>query len=442
MPRQWIAAMAGIFALGFAGQVVASPPPCDDSLYTSDKQFEGVASCAAAQCHSRNEGGASPKLAEYSIWVRTDKHSKAYSVLSDPKSRRMVELLKDPRAPDPMKPEKNTLCLDCHVQPNALKASNGPRFDLADGVACENCHGPAQEWRTLHTQEGWKGKSTEEKRKFGMWDTKDLVSRAQLCVRCHIGTKDSSVDHNLIAAGHPRLGFEFKAFLDGMPKHWDEEGINKQPDFPARAWYIGQIISARAAVEVLTGWTSRPAKNSLDFAAYDCYACHHDLRQPSWRQDQKDYYEGRVPGTLPFGNWYFATCRELVRTWPSKNATLLEQSLANLPEPFASRQGNVNDAARKLSDNLCLWLQEHPNAPTDWGRLLKAFNDEPVKNWDDAFQRTVAVSALRQSFPDNTPQAQELEAWLKSHPRESLNFPKGYTSPYGFSPKLYNSGTK
>jgi hypothetical protein len=29
------------------------------------------------------------------------------------------------------------------------------------------------------------------------------------------------VDHDLIAAGHPRLNFEFNAYFESLPAHWD-----------------------------------------------------------------------------------------------------------------------------------------------------------------------------------------------------------------------------
>jgi hypothetical protein len=38
-----------------------------------------------------------------------------------------------------------------------------------------------------------------------------------------------------------------------------------------------------------------------DFARFDCYACHHDLKVPSWRQERG--YGGRTPGRPPVPFW-------------------------------------------------------------------------------------------------------------------------------------------
>ena len=62
--------------------------------------------------------------------------------------------------------------------------------------------------------------------RFGFMDTKNLVSRIEQCAGCHIGQDARGglplrdVNHDLIAAGHPRLNFEFAAYHENQPKHW------------------------------------------------------------------------------------------------------------------------------------------------------------------------------------------------------------------------------
>src|SRR5262249_60064558 len=46
-----------------------------------------------------------------------------------------------------------------------------------------------------------------------------------------------------------------------------------------------------------------------EFAEYDCYACHHDLKVSSWRQKRDLDLPGSGPrpaGSSPWGTWYFS----------------------------------------------------------------------------------------------------------------------------------------
>ena len=80
-----------------------------------------------------------------------------------------------------------------------------------DGVNCESCHGPAQLWLAEHTQYGWNNRPPLEKERLGMRPTRELPERAAVCVGCHVGPPGRDMNHDLIAAGHPRLNFEFAA---------------------------------------------------------------------------------------------------------------------------------------------------------------------------------------------------------------------------------------
>ena len=52
-----------------------------------------------------------------------------------------------------------------------------------------------------------------------MNDLRDVATRAQICLRCHLGQASSDhtsrvVDHRLIAAGHPVLRFELDNYSE------------------------------------------------------------------------------------------------------------------------------------------------------------------------------------------------------------------------------------
>src|SRR5262249_17333411 len=197
-------------------------------------------------CHHANGPRGSPR-SEYTTWATYDPHARAGTTLFGKKSLTIEKNFKGLADLADAHPEKDLLCLNCHVQPRLTEAAaRHERFSLIDGVGCEACHGPAEKWVSRHYTDEWRGKTAEEKARLGMTNTRDLRVRAEVCVACHVGSGDSDVNHDLIAAGHPRLRFEFGAYLANYPRHWsetkDKEG---RADFEAQAWLIGQAVSAQ-----------------------------------------------------------------------------------------------------------------------------------------------------------------------------------------------------
>src|SRR5437899_4916910 len=145
-----------------------------------------------------------------------------------------------------------------------------------------------------------------------------VLTLARTCAGCHVGAPPDpgqgiparEVSHDLIAAGHPPLRFELVNYLNAMPPHWNTRAATERhgTGFTAKLWTVSQLVSAQAAVDVLNyraKQTEAPSRKQTpwpEFAEYDCFACHHNLGQPSWRQRQ----ERRLrPGALPWGTWYF-----------------------------------------------------------------------------------------------------------------------------------------
>src|SRR5262249_45161428 len=120
----------------------------------------------------------------------------------------------------------------------------------------------------------------------------------------------------LIAAGHPRLNFEFGAYHANMPHHWsdardkDAKYGDAGPDFEARAWAVGQAVTADAALKLLAHRADKESAPWPEFAEYDCFACHHNLQGKSWRQERD---LKRAAGSLTWGTWYFPMPRLLAK---------------------------------------------------------------------------------------------------------------------------------
>ena len=262
----------------------------------SKAQWLGAGSCASAACHNSN-GLKGALGSEYTTWIVHDIHARAYKVLHNKRSHDIVDELPLDQKVDSKghvrKPYELGLCLNCHVHrdyDNAEAAGeHHPRFSKEDGVSCESCHGPAGSWIDGHYRTDW-----DRQR---MWPTRSLVERVKSCTPCHVGAKDMEVDHDLIAAGHPRLAFEFSAYHALMPHHWQdvkdrnpERFATAHADWDAKAWFVGQVATTQAALELLAHRRVWP-----EFAEYDCYACHHQIEGQSWRQDPS-LLKGRKPG--------------------------------------------------------------------------------------------------------------------------------------------------
>src|SRR5262249_38763662 len=97
-----------------------------------------------------------------------------------------------------------------------------------DGVGCAVCHGTFKPWVTEHANitgdNDWRSRSGDEKQKRGMIDLRNPLTRAELCMSCHIGNAQLGrvVTHDISAAGHPPLpSIEIATFTgDNMPRHW------------------------------------------------------------------------------------------------------------------------------------------------------------------------------------------------------------------------------
>ena len=161
---------------------------------------------------------------------------------------------------------------------------------------------------------------------------------------CHIGNKAEGrfITHAMYAAGHPPLPpFELVTYCRDMPRHYhafrdlpatsespaiaSEELIELAKTDPDKAWekfhfrlpaekdrpeaecpnarelVMGTVAAFEATMKLLADDAKdTPADQLLDFAHFDCYACHHDLKVPSWRQ--KRGYRG-VPGRPTMRPW-------------------------------------------------------------------------------------------------------------------------------------------
>jgi hypothetical protein len=304
-----------------ASEIAPAPNP---RKIASPSPLAGTPSCSARGCHGAIQPvGQRPlpdcldkidpaslpvvRQNEFSLWLARDKHAQAYQVLDGDLGRR---ILKNLYGEDKAKWNESA-CLACHTNPLAMVDESALlKQERLSGVGCESCHGAAARWLDAHTKPDWMCNSPLLKRAYGMRPVGDPVELAQTCVGCHVGAPAAEgrpvrdMNHDMIAAGHPRLNFELGAFLANMPPHWDEkeQAKHRNAGFEARVWAVGQVVTAQAALDLLADRARNMNRPWPEFSEYNCYACHHDLTTPSWRQSRG--YGDRKAGSLPWGTWY------------------------------------------------------------------------------------------------------------------------------------------
>lgn len=214
--------LCGILAIG--GLQTAALAEQTDSTAPAPR-FLGSQSCSSSSCH----GGASEKSDQYTIWSTHDfHHARPYATLETARSERLAEVLKIGNA------AQSPRCTVCHAPFATVPGERlGHDAKATEGVSCETCHGPAENWIRSHTRPDY---THADRVAAGMRDLKSLYVRANTCVACH-----QNIDPEIRAAGHPELIFELDGQSVTMPKHWREE-TNWNG---ARTWLVGQAVALR-----------------------------------------------------------------------------------------------------------------------------------------------------------------------------------------------------
>ena len=426
-------------------QAAVPPAPAASNSEGLGHQLIGVAGCNAVSCH----GGRSLVGGEAGAWQQRDTmHRRAYEILFNDVSVAMakkLDLKND--AGVSIGAHQHARCLACHSSSRDQKPNHGDRFALEYGVGCESCHGAAGDWIAKHTTRTWKSLSTTQKSELGFRNLGSLTTRAETCVACHIGSPAATVDHDLIAAGHPRLAFEMSSFHSMLPRHWDATLETQQdPGQEIRLWAIGQAASAKAMSDIAAARAKKAVHEKAshilpDFAEFDCNACHHDLTEPTLGRPTL-----RQPlGTPRWGSWSVPSAKFLAQGTASEKS--LESLLAVMGQSrLRSAPANeVDAAAQRASDDLASWLRSLESSRYDAAqamqllhRVIDAKSDaEWQPNWDGQMQRYLAIAAASQSLQRLTgktpfPPSSDSRALIPLRTR--LKYRPNYATPPAYDP--------
>jgi uncharacterized CHY-type Zn-finger protein len=368
-------------------------------------------------------------------------------VLFNARSQAIARALNIPEA------HKDSLCLKCHAV-EEMQSGHA----ISEGVGCGACHGPAEKWLPEHTLAGWKSRSNTEKEELGFLPLSNLVTRSLTCAGCHVGNADREVNHDLIAAGHPRLAFEYTSyhFRPDYRQHWMER--TPQPDFEVRAWVCGQAATLRAATELLQQRAERAVANHPravwpEFSGYSCFSCHQKIGAENLQQGTSPAKrQAGVPGWELWSSTAAKVAAELsdlaypgVHKPDLHELDILQKLMGKpIPNPKA-----IAAQAKRAVAELDIWLAElhaadeckreyrlPADAPRQFVRELSrnAFSKDRQKladlDWDAWNVNFLGCAAMYhaaggyRAFPEWSAPLTDL--------RVTLKFPLGFNSPGGF----------
>jgi hypothetical protein len=431
-----VAAVACLLASGCwqpASPLATTPVATVARSTVADAQVTGVSSCSSSGCHGKPFNGIQRDWqTAYHVWAAEDPHRHAFEVLY---TERSVEIVQNLCRTVEEKPDHTAAlrkyCVGCHA------TAFGGSGELQMGVSCESCHGKAGSWLDKHYLASW---PAERGSASDFSDTSDLSIRAAVCTGCHVGPVPGpdgglhDVNHDLIAAGHPRLTFELDAYLTNLPKHWDEtkDQAPYQGAFHVNAWAAGQEQLARRLT-----WQvgERQARGPWpEFANFECFDCHHAIRPPGDARAQAAAARGGMPrpAVLPLAQLLpaplqaqLSTSRDLLNdSWLTASVPGPITAFA-LPKPTTTGPNNRNS------------LKSHAQALHKLLATWKGGADRGL-TWDQAVQFYLAIEALARDL-DNEPgkslaiAAKALSAELLSQGFK-LGEPTQYDSPLQFDP--------
>jgi hypothetical protein len=387
------AVLGGIAAV--VGCVVAYAAHAATLPYQSKDQHLGVASCASSLCHGSVTPNANYNvlLNEFVTWSHQDAHAKAFQALTSERGRSIAGKLGLPSA------ESAKECLDCHAD-NVAPTQRGAKFALADGVGCEACHGGAERWIASHAT----AKATYQSDvSQGMFPSANLGDRAQLCESCHVGNSDKQATHNIMGAGHPRLGFELDTYLALEPPHYagDAGYRRRKPTFNhAQTWAAGQLQASALQLDLLQGPLLRAGGVFPELALFNCSACHDSsMQRLEWRR--RAMTQLTSPGMVPLNDAYWRMSWIIARAINPEEGELvltqaqtLQRAVLGSREQLAAQGRELGNVLRRLQQRVTgeAWTASRTSDVLE--SILQAGTDGEFRDYLGAEQAVMATELL------------------------------------------------
>jgi hypothetical protein len=397
MKNAVLGGIAGLIACvaGLGACVVAYAAHAATLPYQSKDQHLGVASCASSLCH----GSVTPNrnydvlLTEFITWSHQDAHAKAFQALASDRGRSIAAKLGLPSA------ESAKVCLDCHSD-NVAPAQRGAKFALTDGVGCEACHGGAERWIASHAA----AKATYQNDvSQGMYPSANLAERALLCESCHVGNADKLATHNIMGAGHPRLGFELDTYLALEPPHYtsDANYRRRKPTFNhAQTWAAGQLQASALQLDLLQGPVLHATGVFPELALFNCSACHDSsMQRPEWRR--RAMTQLTAPGMVPLNDAYWRMSWIIARaidppagTQVLSQVQMLQRAVLGSREQLVAQAHELGNVVQGLQQRVAREAWTAPRTSNVLESILQAGSDGEFRDYLGAEQAVMAMELL------------------------------------------------
>lgn len=353
----------------------------------------GVATCAGSTCHGANRAQDETNVLqnEYTTWEREDAHARAYKVLLTPAARRMADHLGYPQPA-----HESAACLTCHSD-WVPEAQRGSRFRVSDGVGCEACHGAAEHWIGPHVSD----KTHAENLQAGLYPLPQPVARARLCLDCHMGSDAKPIDHRMMGAGHPPLGFELDTFTHIQPAHFrvDADYVERKGEVSGlRLWMLGQLVATEQFLDGLL--SARFVSHGLfpELVFFDCNACHHPMTTPRWMPGLAG---AAGPGEVRLFNASLAMSEPIIRLMFPAEADAWSDEVNALHAAAAVSVSAIKTKAAPLKARLTRLLPQAETAAVDTAlaqRLMQALAEQGLRrdagDYSSAQQLAMALESL------------------------------------------------
>jgi hypothetical protein len=352
----------------------------------------GVASCAGSTCHGAVQPlkGSAVAQNEYITWSRRDKHAKAYAVLGEERSQRIARNLglADARTAQ--------ICLDCHAD-NVPADRRGPQFQISDGVGCEACHGGARGWLGVHIS----GAKHADNLAAGMYPTDQPVARAGKCLSCHMGDETRFVSHQIMGAGHPRMGFELDTYTAAQPAHFviDKNYVERKGSVnDVQVWAVGQAVALVKFMDEVSDPKHAPNGLFPELVLFDCTACHHAMSELRWQPRPS---AALPPGLPPLNDANAIMLRVIAARVAPATAKPLGDRIMALHRASTQSWAAVQREARELrqsASELVPMVAQHQFGRDDMYALadgiVAAGLDRDAADYPGAEQATMALASI------------------------------------------------
>ena len=386
----------------------------------------------------------------YQLWVENNPHAKSWRTFCSDESVAMMRRLRILDADGQITDRAGyDNCLACHnstdrfgtIDPLAVGHRVDQKF-IPEGIGCSGCHGPSERWAGPHTRRGWDPVAAIDD---GFVPAGDLLVRARMCASCHVGDVDRDMNHDIIAAGHPALRYEFATFHHRQPKHWRDIEENDPGWYEAQLWLAGQIAATDASSSLMVkraaaDRTGDTISHWPELSAHDCASCHHTLGFSNRRRPI-----GPPAAIAPASRWNDIGLRWILNDRADRDLVTaadlrlldsinrVRDVLQSTTQPSPDDALNVAITARQT---LAAWVQtaHSPVSPTFGAAALAdlvraaAGRTDTYESWESTTQYYLAAVASRNAWPNLSRDLGQTESFARTL-QLGLRYPGGLDVP-------------